>query len=75
MFHTYKNLSRRSSVSQYEISLDRIAVRFLDGSLYLYTSRSAGSVHLRNMKERALRGLGLNRYIIQYVKYKYEAKR
>jgi hypothetical protein len=70
----YKNLGENSGVLSYEIGNDSITVQFSPDAVYLYTYRSAGSLHIEKMKLLAVTGKGLNTYINKYVKKGYEAK-
>ena len=70
----YKNLNGDSGVNAYEISGDRIAVRFNDGGLYMYTYRSAGSHNIEAMKTLASQGAGLNTFINRNVRKLYAQK-
>lgn len=68
----YQNLNGNSNVFAYEIGDDYVDVKFIGGSVYRYSYSSAGSYHIEKMKELAIRGYGLNSYIMTYVKYQYE---
>lgn len=70
----YKNLSGTSGVAAFEQGADFIKVQFSDGSVYQYTYTSAGEGSIVQMKELAVRGLGLNSFINTTVKYRYAAK-
>lgn len=70
----YRNLGGDSGVSAYEIGNDFIKVQFSDDSIYLYSYRKPGSIHVEQMKVLAQNGNGLNSYINKKVKYKYEYK-
>lgn len=70
----YKNFGGNSGVSAYEIGNDSITVQFSTGSVYLYTSESAGRDNIEKMKSLAVAGQGLNSYISKYVKKGYESK-
>lgn len=70
----YKNLGRDSNVAAYEIGSDRISVQFNDGSVYLYTCRSAGQTDIEQMKKLAEAGRGLNGFINTRVRKAYESK-
>jgi hypothetical protein len=59
----YRNLSGNSGVAAFEISPDSIAVQFRTGTVYWYTERSVGAVHLNELKRLAIRGEGLSTYI------------
>lgn len=68
----YANRSRQSGVSAYEIGLNYIRIRFTSGSIYQYSYRKAGQYHVDNMKRLAIQGSGLNSYINNNVKFKYD---
>lgn len=68
----YRNSSGNSGVSAFEIGNDYIKVRFSSGSIYSYSYRKAGSMHVEKMKSLARSGSGLNSYINSYVKFKYD---
>ena len=70
----YKNSNRNTGVVAYEPCEDGIAVEFRDGSIYLYTIKSAGVAVINKMKALAKKGEGLTTYINQHVKDKYEKK-
>ena len=70
----YKNLSGQSNVSAYEIGSDSIRVKFKDGSVYLYTSASAGSGNIATMRTLAGAGSGLNSFINTNVRKNYASK-
>lgn len=71
---TYRNLGGASNVRAFEIGGDSITVQFGDGSIYLYTYRSAGRDNTEQMKVLAMSGKGLNSFIMRHVKYGYEKK-
>ena len=68
----YRNLDGNSSVAEFDIGSDYIAVKFSDGKIYRYTYRSAGSNKVEEMKILAKQGFGLNSYIMRFAKYDYE---
>lgn len=68
----YLNLCGKSGVRAFEISSDFIKVMFSTGAVYIYTYRSAGVEKVEKMKRLALRGCGLNSFIMKYAKYNYE---
>lgn len=73
MFVKYKNLDGDSDVHQYEIGPDYISVRFNDNpTIYKYSYAKAGQYHVENMKHLAQIGDGLNSYIMNNCKYKYD---
>lgn len=70
----YRNKGGDSGVSTFEIGSDSISVQF-NGTTKTYKysySGKAGRNHVDIMKSLARNGSGLNRYIDQYVKYKYD---
>lgn len=70
----YLNLGGDSNVTGYEIGPDFIRVQFGDGSIYLYTYKSAGSENIEQMKQLARSGQGLNSFINRVVRKQYESK-
>lgn len=70
----YKNLGGNSNARAYEIGSDSITVQFGDGSIYLYTYRSAGQSSIEHMKSLAVQGRGLNSFIMRHVRKGYESK-
>ena len=59
----YKNISLNSGVTAFEIGNDYIKVKFKDGPIYIYTYTSAGKENIEQMKEAALKGIGLSTFI------------
>ena len=70
----YKNLSGESGILAYEIGDDFIRVQFQDEEIYVYTEESTGQEHIEEMKRLAQKGRGLNTYINQNVRKKYDRK-
>lgn len=70
----YKNSNRDTGVIAYETGNNGISVQFKDGSVYLYTIKSAGLASVNKMKSLAKKGKGLTTYINQHVKDRYEKK-
>ena len=70
----YANNGGGSNVVAYEIEQSSIKVQFGDGSIYLYTSQSAGTGNLENMKKLAKAGQGLNSFISRVVRKDYASK-
>lgn len=69
----YRNSGSDSGVSAYEIGSDYILVKFSGTArTYRYSYRKAGHNHVENMKKLARNGSGLNSYINQFVKFKYD---
>jgi hypothetical protein len=63
----YENQGGSSPIIAFEIGDDSIMVKFVDGSLYLFTYRSAGSANVEQMKKYAMFGHGLNGFITRFV--------
>jgi len=72
--HSYKNADHDTGVIAYEINKDSIAIQFKDGSLYVYTAKSAGPKAISQMKTLAKKGEGLTTYINQHVRENYQSK-
>ncbi|AXV99844.1 hypothetical protein CJO81_03165 [Ralstonia solanacearum] len=70
----YANRGGDSNVVAYEIEQNSITVQFGDGSIYLYTSQSAGAMNLEHMKQLAIAGQGLNSFIGRVVRKGYASK-
>jgi len=70
----YGNSAGNSGVVAYAIKGNGIDVQFIDGTVYTYTSRSAGTIHIKRMQQLAKSGEGLSTYISQHVKDAYEKK-
>ncbi|MEA5114124.1 MAG: hypothetical protein VB050_08840 [Geobacteraceae bacterium] len=64
---TYENHGGSSPILAFEIGDDSIMIKFTDGSLYLFTYRSAGSSNVEQMKKYAMFGHGLNGFISRFV--------
>lgn len=69
----YKDIDGDSGVSGFEINDTSITVWF-DGTSksYTYSYQRAGQFHVERMKQLAMSGDGLNAYINNHVKYKYD---
>ncbi|MEQ9948929.1 hypothetical protein [Pectobacterium aroidearum] len=69
----YKDINNDSGVRGYEIGNDYITVWF-DGTAksYTYSYSGAGRIHVEKMKVLARSGDGLNAYINNFVKFKYD---
>lgn len=74
MMDRYANCGGDSNVVGYEIELSSIKVQFADGSVYLYTTQSAGSQNLEQMKRLATAGQGLNSFINRAARKGYASK-
>jgi hypothetical protein len=69
----YKDTNYDSGVSTYEIYPTSITVCFKGTSRsYTYSYSVAGQTHVENMKSLAESGNGLNAYINNNVKFKYD---
>lgn len=69
----YSNLGGDSGVRGYEIGSDHIIVWFKGNTKsYTYSYRRAGSSHVENMNNLAIKGHGLNSYIMRHVKNLYD---
>ncbi|MEO6523151.1 MAG: hypothetical protein ABIN91_15825 [Mucilaginibacter sp.] len=63
-----------SGVLAYDVGDDRIKIKFLDGTIYLYTYQSAGEENVEQMKTLAQNGRGLTTFINQFVRDQYAIK-
>ena len=63
----YKNLSKGSGVTAYDLRSNGIILQFADASRYLYTYASTGRDHVQEMKKLAKKGRGLTTYVNQHV--------
>lgn len=70
----YLNRSGESGVVAYELGPASIAVRFVDGSVYVYDARQPGGAEVDEMKRLAQAGRGLSGYISRVVKQNYARK-
>lgn len=70
----YSTDGHDAGVIAYEIGEDSISIKFRDGSVYLYTNKSAGRDAIANMKALAKKGAGLTTYINQHVRNHYQTK-
>lgn len=68
----YRNTSGNSGVYSYEIGNNYIRVQFSSGQTYRYSYKKAGNNNVEKMKTLARNGSGLNAYINNYVKFKYD---
>jgi hypothetical protein len=69
----YTDRNGDSGVVGYEVSATAIKVWFEGGARpYTYSYAKAGQVHVQKMKQLAQAGDGLNAYINNHVKYKYD---
>lgn len=63
----YENRSRTSPVVAYEFGDDSITIKYIDGSVYLYTYASAGNANVEQLKKYALVGHGLNGFLTRFI--------
>jgi hypothetical protein len=73
-FHRYGNQTGRSGVAGYALVGNGIAVRFVDGSVYLYDRDCPGPLHVSRMKQLAREGAGLSTYISRRVGQRYATR-
>jgi hypothetical protein len=71
---TYRNLGGRSGVVAFDLGTDSITIEYANGGVYLYTNSSAGAANIEQMKKLARQGSGLNTFINQQIREKYQAK-
>lgn len=72
--HRYGNRSGRSGVLGYALVGNGIAVRFVDGAIYLYDRDCPGPAHVQRMKQLAREGTGLSTYISRRVGQRYATR-
>lgn len=71
----YRDTNRDSGVDSYSILPTSIKVKFKSGrTVYVYTYSKPGAVHVDKMKTLALSGNGLNAYINNHVRDKFDHK-
>ena len=63
----YENRSGKSPVVAYEFGDDSITIKFIDGSVNLYTYESAGNANVEQLKKYALIGHGLNGFLTRFL--------
>lgn len=73
-FKKYADINDSSRINAYKIGPTYIKVQFVSGNIYMYTFKSAGEDHVKNMWEIAEAGNGLNGYINQFCKETYDSK-
>ncbi|MEO8887079.1 MAG: hypothetical protein ABI367_13530 [Mucilaginibacter sp.] len=71
---SYKSTSQDTGVIAYQIGKNSISIKFMDGSVYVYSVKSAGAKAIADMKALAQKGEGLTTYINQHVREHYEVK-
>ncbi len=64
----YINFGGDADIIAFDIAADAIRVEFSSGDIYLYTTWTAGKENIKKMKNIAIRGGQLSRYISYYVK-------
>jgi hypothetical protein len=70
----YRTADKDTGVIAYEIAKNSISIKFRDGSVYVYTDKSAGPAAIAEMKILAEKGVGLTTYINQHVRNLYQFK-
>lgn len=70
----YRDGQGDSGVLAFEVHEDAIDIRFKDGGVYRYSARQPGAAHVARMRLLALAGAGLNTYINQQVRERYERR-
>lgn len=73
-FRPYGNRDGRSGVVAYAMFGSGIAVRFVDGDVYLYDRDCPGPAHVARMKALARDGRGLATYISRRIGRRYSAR-
>lgn len=71
---SYNSDGHDAGVTAFEIGKDSISIKFRDGSVYLYTNKSAGKAAVTKMINLAKKGEGLTTYINQHVREHYQTK-
>ena len=74
LFRRYGNRDGHSGVVSYAMVDGGLAVRFVDGAVYLYDHDCPGPVHVARMKTLARDGRGLATYISRRVGRRYTAR-
>ncbi len=70
----YLNRNGDSGVVAYELGPASIAVRFVDGSVYVYDGQRPGAAQVADMKRLAQAGRGLSGYISRCVQQNFAKK-
>lgn len=70
----YSNNGGDSGIKAYEILEEGIIVQFSSNVKYLYNYSSAGVSKIEDMKKLAIKGEGLNSYIMKYARTAYAKK-
>jgi len=69
----YLDKTNNSGVESFEITSNSIKVKFkYSDEIYIYSYESAGKIHVENMKNLAVEGIGLSTYISKYASEKFE---
>ncbi len=72
MMEKYANLSGRSGISEYLITPKSIRIKFIKrAEIYVYNYMKPGKVHVENMKNLALAGKNLSKYINRNIQRNY----
>lgn len=74
LFIRYKNLSKDSTVTYFEILKDIVTVKFTNNTCYNYSNQSVGTTNIEKMKQLAVAGKGLGTFIEANVKNLYMRK-
>ncbi len=64
---SYENAGGNSPVVAFENGDDSIKVKYVDGSVYLYTYGNTGGVNIEQMKKYASIGHGLHGFISRFI--------
>jgi len=62
----YKDRGGNRFITAYETGPDYISIRFMDGTQYRYTWKSAGALNVERMKWLAVTGDNLKDYMDRY---------
>lgn len=73
-FRRYGNRGNRAGIESYALLARGIAIRFNDGSVYLYDRDCPGQLHVERMKELARAGGGLGTYLGRHVGRRYASR-
>ncbi len=70
----YKDPGGKSGVKAFESGGDFIEIQFTNNTLYRYSYRKPGRIHVEVMKRLAKHGQGLATYINRYVRSNFDEK-
>ncbi|MDB5966321.1 MAG: hypothetical protein JWQ72_2821 [Polaromonas sp.] len=70
----YRNLEGHSGVLAYQEAPGALAVKFVNGDIYIYTDWSTGRATVAQMVRLAQAGRGLSTFISRYVRERYARK-